>query len=324
MKWLLVFIMTTLPAFSGVAPAKVTTSSFKPVVKSTEITLYRTDLNRFILIRWGISEVPDFEDSEKQNTFEVKMAKDLISRRLFLIDALRKGITIDPEQVKTRIAEEVENKGGEKLFDAFLSRIKLTHEEYEKEIQGNLIAKKYIDELVAASNKSAQNFEADLLEAYEKEPDRYTRPERVHVRHIFRRFPANANQGQEEAILFEMHSIRDHIINSGADFAQLASSISDDPSGQYGGDLGYFARSEMEASFEKSAFSLKEGEISEPVKTRAGYHLIKLEQRIDADKGGLQQARERVINAVHDKRREEILNKTIRKLWDDAEVELLI
>lgn len=63
-------------------------------------------------------------------------------------------------------------------------------------------------------------------------------------------------------------------INEGSDFSDLAVKFSQCPSGRQGGDLGEFGRGRMVESFETAAFALKTGEVSGPVKTQFGYHLI--------------------------------------------------
>ncbi|MDD3150536.1 MAG: peptidylprolyl isomerase [Candidatus Gastranaerophilales bacterium] len=71
----------------------------------------------------------------------------------------------------------------------------------------------------------------------------------------------------------EAEKLREEIIN-GKDFAQVAKEVSKCPSGQNGGDLGYFGRGQMVPEFDKAAFELPVGQVSEPIQTQFGWHLI--------------------------------------------------
>ncbi|HSA07229.1 MAG TPA: peptidylprolyl isomerase [Candidatus Gastranaerophilales bacterium] len=71
----------------------------------------------------------------------------------------------------------------------------------------------------------------------------------------------------------EVEKIRTEIL-AGKDFAEVAKEVSLCPSGAEGGDLGYFGRGQMVPEFEKAAFSLPVGEVSEPIKTQFGWHLL--------------------------------------------------
>jgi parvulin-like peptidyl-prolyl isomerase len=85
----------------------------------------------------------------------------------------------------------------------------------------------------------------------------------------------------EEEALAKAKEIRDKLV-AGADFAQVAGAVSDDTgSAARGGELGFFGPGQMVAPFEQAAWALKPGEISQPVKSDFGFHIIQLlEQRI--------------------------------------------
>jgi peptidyl-prolyl cis-trans isomerase SurA len=98
----------------------------------------------------------------------------------------------------------------------------------------------------------------------------------VHASHILFRLPENATPEQETAVLKKTRKVRDEILN-GRNFNDAAAEYSEDPSAKTNrGDLGYFTAFQLVTPFENAAFDTPPGEISEPVRTAFGYHLIKV------------------------------------------------
>jgi peptidyl-prolyl cis-trans isomerase C len=109
--------------------------------------------------------------------------------------------------------------------------------------------------------------EAELRAYYDSNPEEFRLNEEVRASHILVKTEAEAKDVQKR-------------LKGGADFGKLATEVSQDPgSAKRGGDLGYFGRGTMIPEFEKAAFRLKQGELSELVKTNFGYHIIKLTGR---------------------------------------------
>lgn len=130
-----------------------------------------------------------------------------------------------------------------------------------------------------------------------------TTEEQVHARHILIRFPEvgeGKTQEQAEAeALARIQEIRRRI-EAGESFADVAKEVSEDPgSKENGGDLGWFGRGRMVAEFEEAAFALEPGQISEPVKTAFGYHLIEVLEKDPArpvDEATLAQRRQQAFS----------------------------
>lgn len=95
-------------------------------------------------------------------------------------------------------------------------------------------------------------------------------------------------------------------IAHGADFAQMAKEFSKDPGTKDdGGKLGFFGRGQMVPQFEEAAFKLKEGEISQPVETQFGWHLIKVETKRDRKPPSFDQVKDRIVaSMIHSKAQE--------------------
>ncbi|GLK82012.1 peptidylprolyl isomerase [Ancylobacter defluvii] len=125
--------------------------------------------------------------------------------------------------------------------------------------------------------KAAVTDEA-LKKTYEEALKQQKPEEEVHARHILFRADAN-DKAASEAAEKKAKDVEARL-KKGEDFAKLASELTEDPSGkQDGGDLGFFTKDQMVPEFAEKAFSMKPGDISEPVKTQFGWHVIKVEEK---------------------------------------------
>ena len=138
-----------------------------------------------------------------------------------------------------------------------------------------------------------ENEESLLKEYYESHIEDYKEAEKVMAAHILLK-TENMSPDQEKAVLEKIKDIRSQL-EQGANFATLAKEYSQDPgSKDKGGDLGYFGRGQMVPPFEEAAFTLKVGELSQPVKTRFGYHLILVRDKRAAHTKSFAQVRNQV------------------------------
>jgi len=141
--------------------------------------------------------------------------------------------------------------------------------------------------------------EAQISEYYASHQQEFQQPEELNARHILVRPKTQDDAGWQEA-LSRAREVHAKVTASGADFAALARQYSEDPgSKDSGGDLGWFPRGRMVKEFEDAAFKLSPAEISEPIKSQFGYHILKLEGR---KPGGLKSLAE-----VHDLIKEKLL-----------------
>lgn len=126
----------------------------------------------------------------------------------------------------------------------------------------------------AALSKETSVSDAEVEKAYQNELAQFTTPAQAKARHIL--FRAGSDTEYAEAMK-KAEDLRAKLVK-GLDFAKAAEQFSEDPSAKgRGGDLGWFDAPKMVKEFSDAAFKLKKGEISEPVKTQFGIHLIQLE-----------------------------------------------
>ena len=116
-------------------------------------------------------------------------------------------------------------------------------------------------------------------------------------------------------------------IAKGGDFAALAKENSKDPgSKDDGGMLGFFGRGQMVPAFEAAAYALKKGEVSPPIKSQFGYHLIKLEDRRDKKLPAFEDVKEKILNSMIQKKAQDVATSLCAKAkieYIDPEVKKL-
>ena len=181
---------------------------------------------------------------------------------------------------------------GRKQFADNLARVLLLAQEgkrrkldetvsYQTQIlfqNANILAGLTYDQL----GKDAKLDEADVRKYYEEHKKDF---EQIRARHVLIRMqgsPLPVKPGQkdltEAEALAKAEEIRKRVLDGKETFEAIARAESDDTgSGANGGDLGFFHHNQMVPPFEEAAFALKPGEVSQPVKTQFGYHIIKLE-----------------------------------------------
>jgi peptidyl-prolyl cis-trans isomerase D len=170
----------------------------------------------------------------------------------------------------------------------FVDQIEITDADIEKRYQENpelyqrpeKIKVQYVRLAVADLANGITPREDELRQAYESGQARYLAPEQRRVSHILIAVKQDSDEETRNAALEEARSLTEQA-RSGVDFGGLAKQHSDDPgSAAKGGDLGVIAEGVMVKPFEDAAYQLQEGEVSDPVKTRFGYHVIKITELV--------------------------------------------
>jgi peptidyl-prolyl cis-trans isomerase SurA len=185
-------------------------------------------------------------------------------------------VTISDKEVDGAVDEVKKsyNLTDEQLQQA-VSREGYSIAEYREQMRKQIGRYKLISEKV---RKNVKVSDADVQSEY----DRMTRAEgedyEVHIRHILIAVPRSASAAQIDTARRKAAAIAVEAREPGVDFAELAKKRSEGSSSSDGGDLGFFKRGTMVPEFERVAFNLKTGEVSDPVRTQFGWHVLKLEE----------------------------------------------
>lgn len=169
---------------------------------------------------------------------------------------------------------------------------------------------------IDASLKDVTASDEDAKKFYDEHPDQFTQPERVHVRHIL----ISDDVTSADAIAKIQADLK-----AGASFDEVAKSCSLCPSAAQGGDLGEVSRGQMVPEFEAAAFALKNpGDLSEPIKTQFGWHIIRLEDRTPSSLEPLDTVKPQLLQYLTNEKRNEAFKNAVEGLKKTYKVEMLL
>lgn len=197
---------------------------------------------------------------------------ELIQEELLVQEARKLGLSVKTSEVEAQI-EQYESRFGRKEFLKSIADEGLTLAEVRVFIKDQLLVQKVVAEIT----KDSRLTDAQLMDFYNE--NKATYDEQVTAAHVlicanFDQAARNCTHSPEDESLANQISAR---AKAGEDFAALAKQYTIDPSNkETGGELAPFGRGRMAPEFEQAAFALQPGEISAPVKTAFGFHVIKL------------------------------------------------
>ncbi|MBI5183159.1 MAG: peptidylprolyl isomerase [Nitrospinae bacterium] len=276
---------------------------------------------RGLLIRERMrSEGRDDKDVELEDIERIAL-DTIITERLQLHHAKEIGIEVTDEDIYKAI-EDIKKRNSltDKMFEMLLEKEGETIDNYRERIKEQLILSKIVDYEVRGRTRVDDN---EIKGYYENHLDYFLIPEEVNIRHIFFLCDENAGSEEEEKVKEKALSVLKRIHN-GEDFIELAKIYSEDSSTSSGGDLGFFKKGTMAAPLEKVAFSLKVGEISDLVRTKYGFHIIKVEGKKESAHKPIDEAMEGIRNKIFADKIKERYDTWIAELKDTSYIEIVM
>lgn len=194
----------------------------------------------------------------------IQVLDSMIALKIVNLEAAKQNIVVNEEEVQAELQKYYDYYGGEEAFKETLKASGHTIQDVREDTVANLQVEKLLEKNITISDEEIQTYFAE-------NQDSFAKPEQIRASHILVENLERANEVKTK-------------LNGGADFAQLAREYSNDTSNKdSGGDLGYFAQEQMVAEFDEAAFSLAIGEVSDPVQTDYGYHIIKVTDKKAAE-----------------------------------------
>ena len=244
-------------------------SFYNKIVKAIVVSMALSGLLMGCSSTDPVATVGDAKITEEELTdslvmqYGAEVLDILISNKIVELEAEKAKITVTDDEIEDEYKTYIDYYGNEETLTKTLESYGMSADKFRDELQSSILTEKVLASTIKITDNELKTF-------FEDNKANYATAEQVEASHIVVEDEATANKVVEQ-------------LNAGEEFAILAAQYStDSSSSENGGELGRFGRGAMENEFEDAAFGLEVGEISKPVKTQEGFHIIKVTDKVEA------------------------------------------
>ncbi|HPO04398.1 MAG TPA: peptidylprolyl isomerase [Bacillota bacterium] len=305
-KILIIFLSAVLILSLASCGGKGKTSpGDKPVAKVGDITITEDQLDQYTYLYCFLQGI----DLAKASEEDLKYIKSLVLEDYISLNIIKSEYGDDPdalpEDYDAEADEFVENVAKQDSAAAYMEMNNISDDFLKGFYIDQFYSKAFFEDLTVSIPQATDK---EAKEYYDENPDLFAIDE-VEASHI----------------LVEDEKLAGEILDKlkgGADFAEMAKEHSIDGSAAQGGSLGTFGKGVMVPEFENAAFALKPGEISDLVKSKFGYHIIKVTGK-NQGRETFEDARENIIDTLYDKAVREAYNQKMTELRKQYDIEYM-
>ncbi len=291
-------------------PDPVATVNGEPIAKSELETMFNNAVSS-----QGID--PATLSNEQKLAGYQQLVQDMITEKL--VKAAAKDVTATDEEVDAEIAKIKEQFPSQEAFEEQLKTSGQTEEKLKVLIKEGLSQRKWVESQtgeIKISDEEAKKF-------YDENSAEFEQPETVRASHIL--FMVPEGSGEEVAKEKEAAATKaaEQAKEKDADFNELAKKLSEEPgAAESGGDLNFFTKDQMVPAFAEAAFGMEPGDISDPIKTEFGYHVIKVTEKKSAGTTPFEEVKPQLVAFLESQKGQEEVGKVLEKLRADAEIDV--
>jgi peptidyl-prolyl cis-trans isomerase SurA len=249
------------------------------------------ELNSFIRQSTGGVDPTQLSDADRRKALEV-----LVTDALIRSESGRLGLSASDAEVDAYINQiKQQNQLDDDALALALKQQGLTLEGYRGQIKKEILK----NQLVGRQIRQRVNIPPEEVQRYyEEHQDEFAQSAAIKVRHIFFALPATASQEDAERTLAKVQEAQKRLAG-GEDFEDVAKDLSEGPEASEGGLLGQMRKGQMQSEIEEVAFSLKTGEVSDPVRSAAGVHILKVDDRESESQVPIEDVREQIKERLY-------------------------
>ena len=285
--------------------------------------IYQSDLACAVeadIVR-GLFSRPEDSTTSKRVDKPISRARQTLGRlievELLYQESLKHRFPRLTGEVEARYLSEIKRLGGEKSLRSALSCNNMTPDQFRKAIFRNLSIKRFLDKTIYSKIVISPR---EVKDYYDQNTDSFKTPESIHFKQIFLRGPSVDDQKKwrsiNEKALGIIHSVR-----KGASFVNFARRYSEDPRGASdGGDMGVVHKGNLHDSFDSVLFSMEDGTVSEPLKSRHGFYIFYVVKRSPAKVRPFEDVLGKITTTLRRKRAQKMIREFLIQLKTNADI----
>jgi peptidyl-prolyl cis-trans isomerase C len=249
----------------------------------------------------------------KQRIIDRLVEEELIKQKLDTekVEVPEAAIQKELDEYKGRVP------GGADRFEEFLKKTGKTIDDLKVDIKKRLALKTFLNK-----EKALDVTDEECQGYFTENKKRFATKERCKAAHILIKTGKDDDEAKTDEAKKKIDEIYKEANKKGTDFAALAKTKSEGPSAPRGGDLGWFTRGRMVKEFETAAFSMKPGDVSKPIQTKFGWHVLKLYEREEAGEKKFDEVKEDIVKRLEARKFREARTKFLKDLRDNGKVDV--
>lgn len=265
------------------------------------VTYYLVSKDNYVAKIGDVKISQEELDSALNKQYGKTVLDTLISDKVIELEAEKQHVNVSKKAIESQLDTLATQYGSEEALKSALASNNMTMSDAKKSVKTYLLTKKLMVPTLDITDSELKSY-------FKENKDTYNQAAQVEASHILLNDKKTA-----ETVLAKL--------NDGGNWDQLAKKYSQDSSNASdGGNLGYFAKSDMDEDFADAAFSLKVGETSDIVKSSYGYHIIKVTGKKDAKEAKFADVKDKVKDAVIEQKINDNYSSWLASLYKDYNI----
>jgi peptidyl-prolyl cis-trans isomerase SurA len=317
--FLLLFLLLAAPAWlrADTVVEEIVARVNNDIITRTQYQRSKEQLMNELKQQYGNEAQAKFAQREKD------VLRDLIDQQLLLQKGKDLGISVDTDVIK-RLDEMRKEMNLETMEDLEKAAQQqgVSFEDFKQNVRDGIMTQKVIQQEVGAKVQVTQEEEKKF---YDENKEKFSHPEQVRLSEILVSVDkiAQQNPGADAVALAQQKA--QQLLNSirnGAAFDAVAKASSDGPTAAQGGDLGFFKRGTLAKELEDKTFSMKSGEVSDVIRTKQGFVILKTVEHQEAGVAPMKQVEPQIQEAIYLQKLEPALRAYLTKLREEAYIDI--